>query len=77
MIYTTIMACLAAVSADTIMPPTTGKFFYSDFMLNENVGYHTLSISTTNMAQSFFVGVSTMDFMLGLYSSDCTTCIPS
>jgi hypothetical protein len=49
------IACILAmqvsqVLTDTIMPPTTGKFFYVDYMLNNDVGFHTVTIQLANGA---------------------------
>jgi|DEB0MinimDraft_12_1074336.scaffolds.fasta_scaffold27910_1 hypothetical protein len=35
---------LALVSTQTMMPPTDGYFFYSDFYLQFSKGYHSITV---------------------------------
>ena len=64
-----LVACAAAIN-----PPTTGKFFYSDFHLDMTIGLHSMTLATQDASQVFYCMVSTNEYITGLYSDQCSTC---
>ena len=40
-------------------PPTSGAFFYSDYVMQFSKGFHSMTLSIADNSKSFYVSVST------------------
>ena len=69
-----VLSIMLVAADDIIMPPTSGAFFYSDFYLFHNKGYHSVPVQLANGAAYFYCAASTNQYDMGLYSSNCDQC---
>ena len=61
---------LANSASATLDPPTTGKFFYTDFDQIGSYGLHAVSTKVNDVDYNLFI--STNEYSLGLISKDCS-----
>ena len=74
MFKSSIMAALFTTQAvaEKIQPPTKGKFFYADFELDNDKGFHDIKMKVSQ--QKFKMMVNTIDGQLGLFDKSCDSC---
>lgn len=49
------LASLSAVLAETLAPPTTGKYFYADYYQDSNTGFHETNTYAFSTKQHFWM----------------------
>ena len=54
------------------MPPSTGKFFYTDFMSEDVHGVHYIDFLIGNKSREYHkLSVSTSEHEVGIYTTQC------
>ena len=69
-----LLFALVALAVNAVVPPTTGKFFYTDFDMGRSRGMHSMNVIKSDKSQVFTTMVSTNEYYMGLYQTSCDTC---
>jgi len=68
-----VAALIQGSRASTTSIPTTGRFFYSDFLLDSNSGLHEMNLMVGD-DQHFFSQLNTVTPSSGVITKDCREC---
>lgn len=69
-----LLITFLAVAVNAALPPTSGKFFYSDFDMGRSRGMHSMTLIKADKSQVFSTMVSTNEYYMGLYQTTCDSC---